>query len=43
MEEPEQHVSATGARGAAPHMMRYVLISLLLIVIIFGILLLVWR
>jgi hypothetical protein len=45
MEEPEQHISTTEARqGVTPHVTRYVLsISLLLIVIIFGILLLVWR
>jgi hypothetical protein len=45
MDEGEKHISTTEARaGTTPHMTRYVLIfGLLLIVVLFAILLLVWR
>jgi hypothetical protein len=45
MDEREQHIGTTEARqGTTPHMTRYILgISLALVVIIFGLLLLVWK
>ena len=45
MDEGEQHIDTTRARaGATPHMTRYILpISLALVVVIFLLLLLVWR
>ena len=45
MEEPEQHISTTEARGGTtPHMTRYILpISLGLVVVLFALLLFVWR
>lgn len=45
MEPPHEEISTTDARGgAAPGVMRYVLlISLILIVVAFGAMLLIWR
>jgi hypothetical protein len=45
MNEGENHISTTKARaGTTPHMTRYVLIfGLVLVVVLFAILLLVWR
>ncbi len=45
VDEGEQHLSKTEARaGVTPHVTRYVLaISLSLVVLIFALLLLVWR
>lgn len=45
MDEGEQHISTTEARaGATPHMTRYVLvIGLTLVIILFALILLVWR
>ncbi len=44
MDDPEQHISATEARGGTtPHMTRYILpISLGLVVVLFALLLFVW-
>jgi hypothetical protein len=43
--DDQGHIGKTEARaGTTPHMTRYILpISLLLVVVIFGLLLLVWR
>ncbi len=45
MEEREQHIDTTSARGGAtPHMTRYILpISLGLVVLVFLLLLFLWR
>ena len=45
MEEREQHIDTTSARaGATPHMTRYILpISLGLVLIIFALLLFLWK
>jgi hypothetical protein len=45
MDEREQHIDTTSARGGAtPHMTRYILpISLILVVAAFGLLLLLWK
>ncbi|HEY6916925.1 MAG TPA: hypothetical protein VI381_04720 [Allosphingosinicella sp.] len=45
MDEREQHIGTTEARaGATPHMTRVILpVSLLLVVILFALILFVWR
>ena len=45
MDDGETHLSTEKARaGATPHMTRYILtISLVLIVVVFGALLLIWK
>ena len=45
MDEPERHIGTTEARqGATPHMTRYILsFSLGLVVILFALILFVWR
>jgi hypothetical protein len=45
MDDPEPHISTTEARaGTTPHMTRYILpISLGLVVVLFALILLVWR
>jgi hypothetical protein len=45
MEEREQHIDTTSARGGStPHMTRYILpISLGLVLILFALLLFLWR
>lgn len=45
MDEGEPHINTTRARaGTTPHMTRYILsISLALVVIVFALLLLLWR
>ena len=45
MDEREQHIGKTEARqGTTPHMTRYILsISIVLIVILFALIVLVWR
>ena len=45
MDEREKHINTTEARaGTTPHMTRYILpISLGLVVLLFGLILLVWR
>ena len=45
MEEGEQHIGKTEARaGTTPHMTRYVLsVSIVLVVVLFALILFVWR
>ena len=45
MDEREQHIGKTEARaGTTPHMTRYILsISIILIVVLFALILFVWR
>jgi len=45
MDEREQHIDTTSARaGSTPHMTRYILpISLALVVILFALLLFLWK